>query len=98
MFSYHAVFRMGTTTWPATGLVAVQPSTGPYRAVIWSPRRRVWVFDPQTAALFLFSEESSEQFTTVDRSTAEEIARSLGTELPTEEELHQIIEQALTRR
>jgi len=97
MFGYYALFRTSKTA-PSVGLITRQRSTGPLRAVLWNHRAKAWTFSPEIAAPILYDDRNSDRLLRVDRATAEEIARSLGTELPTEEELHQIIEQALTRR
>jgi len=92
-FSYHAVFKMGETSGPAAGLIVVERSQGPLRAVIWSHRRKAWTFNPRAAAPLLFDDQQYDQQTVISRPQAEEIARTLGTELPSEEELHRISEE-----
>jgi hypothetical protein len=97
MFGYYALFRTSKTEAPV-GLITRERSTGPLRAVLWNHRLREWTFSPEIAAPILYDDQNSDRFERVDRPQAEEIARSLGTELPTETELHQIIEQALAKR
>ena len=95
MFHYQAVFR-NTQEDPPAGLIVVERSTGPLRAVIWSHRSKTWAFNPKAAAPFLYDDRNFDRWTEVDRTRAEEIARSnLETELPSEEELHRICEEGV---
>lgn len=96
MFRYHAVFPMGQTTWPAGGLIARQ-RTSEFRAVIWDHTTATWTCSPETAAWFLLDEERKDRTTEVDRARAEQIARELGTSLPSEAELRRICESTPTR-
>ena len=93
MFFYRAIFRTNQEE-PPTGLVAVEGSTGPLRAVLWNHRVKAWTFSPEIAAPILFDDRNFDRWTEVDRPTAEEIALTLGTELPSEQELHRIAEEA----
>ncbi len=89
MFFYRAIFRTNREEPPA-GLIVVEASTGPLRAVMWSHRGKAWTFSPEIAAPMLFDDRNFDRWTEVDRSRAEEIALTLGTELPSELELHRI--------
>lgn len=97
-FSYHAVFKTGTATWPAAGLMVVERSAGPLRAVIWSHRQKAWMFNPRAAAPLLLDDQMYDQQAPVTRDQAEGIARTLGTELPSEDELHRISEEGEARK
>jgi hypothetical protein len=92
MFLYRATFRTGQEE-PAAGLIAEEPTNGPFRAVVWNHRARAWTFNPEAAASFLLDDRNFDRWTEVDRTKAEEIARTFGTELPTEEELHRMCEE-----
>jgi hypothetical protein len=94
---YYALFKE-TTSEPPGGLIVVERSTGPFRAVMWSHRSTAWTFNPGTAARLLFDDRIEDRFQRVDRARAEEIARTLGTELPSEEELHRICEEGARAR
>ncbi len=72
------------------GLITVEASTGPLRAVLWNHRAKAWTFSPDIAARILYDDRNFDRWTEVDRSRAEEIALTLGTELPSELELHRI--------
>lgn len=94
MFHYRALFRTSPEE-PPVGLMVVESSTGPLRAVMWNHRSNAWTFSPKTLARILYGDEYEERRQIVDRSRAEEIARTLGTELPSEEELHRICEEGV---
>ncbi len=97
MFLYRATFRKDQEE-SAAGLIAEEPTMGPFRAVVWSHRARAWTFNPEAAASFLLDDRNFDRWTEVDRTRAEEIARTLGTELPSEQELHRISEEGARAR
>jgi hypothetical protein len=91
LFDYHAIYLTPEKAPPPGGLICNQYTPGPTRAVIWSHGKKAWIFNPKTAARFLYDDEHQERVSLVSRVEAERIAREyLGTELPTEEELHRI--------
>src|SRR5262245_56459703 len=95
-FSYHAVYDTEERKSPPGGLIIRESSTGPDRLVIWSHRDRAWRFNPKAAVSFLYDDMVMDQATSVDRATAERIAREVfGAELPSEEVLHQMMEEGL---
>jgi hypothetical protein len=94
MFYYHAVFQTHLEEAPA-GLIVEESVGGPLRAVIWNHRLKAWTFNPTAAARFLRHDDYEDRRQRVDRTRAEEIARNLGTELPSEEELHRICEEGV---
>jgi hypothetical protein len=96
MFRYYAILTMEEPDAPPTGLIAREDSDGPLRTVMWNHRSRAWTCEPETAALFLYDQRYQSRRTAVERSRAEEIVRTLGTELPTEDELHRICEAGVT--
>ncbi len=89
MFYYQALYWRSLDE-PPSGLIVVEGSPGPLRAVIWNHRVKAWTCDPDSAAWILYDDRNSDRWSEVDRARAEEIARSLGTELPSEPELHRI--------
>jgi hypothetical protein len=92
MFGYHAVYKTDNSE-PPIGLIVRERSKGPLRAAIWNHRAKAWTFSPEVAAPFLYDDRNWDRTELVDRSTAEQIALSLGTVLPSEEELHRICEE-----
>jgi hypothetical protein len=91
-FSYHAMLKAPAT--PPSGLIAVRAWSGPLQAVVWHVPKRRWIFAPAIAAPRIFDDQYADRNRSVDRPTAERIAREyLGTELPTEEHLHRICEE-----
>ena len=96
MFGYYALFETNSNE-PPVGLIVLERSTGPLRAVLWNHLANAWTFSPDLAAPILYDDRNWDRRERVDRSTAEEIALSLGTELPSEEELHRICEEGEQR-
>ena len=89
---YHAIYRTPEKVPPAGGLMCDEATSGPPRTVLWNHLNRAWEYNRRVGARFLFDEEARERKTVVSRSEAERIAREeLGTELPTEAEIHQIV-------
>ena len=89
---YHAIYRTPAKLPPATGMFCQEKTRGPLRTVFWSSATRQWVFNRAAGGRFLADDEKTERKTVVTRTEAERIAREeLGTELPTEAEIHQIV-------
>ncbi len=58
------------------------------RAVMWSGRRQTWIYAPRIVANYLYDLEFQDRTKSIDRTTAEHLAReTLQTELPTEDVL-----------
>lgn len=91
MFHYRAVFLQNQTEDPI-GLIAEETSDGPLRAVILDRRSQTWTFNPDVAAPIMFDPRNRRRWTLISREEAESVARSLGSTLPSESELHQICE------
>jgi hypothetical protein len=93
-FDYDVVYQMGRGS-PLTSLIVSWLETDrPLRAVLWSVPRQRWISAPEIAVTLLYDDTEEKGVGPVDRATAERIAREyLGTELPTEEQLHRICEE-----
>lgn len=66
----------------------------PLHAVMWSARRKEWIYAPAVAAQILFDDMRSDQTRAVDRGTAEQLAsETLQTTLPSEIRLRQMNEE-----
>jgi hypothetical protein len=93
-FGYHVVYRTGRPGQPTSLIASLVMSHGPLQAVIWSVPKRMWIYAPELAAGRLYDDLEQRGIGPVDRATAERIAREyLGTELPTEEQLHRMCEE-----
>ena len=93
-WSYHLVFKDEKTPVPISMIAAWAAAREPLRAVMWSPPRSVWVSGPEVAARRLYDDQYQGTTQPVDRATAERVAReTLGTKLPAEEELREIISE-----
>jgi len=93
-FAYGTMVRSDGSGRVASVLAFQSPANLPLRAVMWSGRRKAWIYAPAIVAMYLFDEEYMDRTARVDRSTAEETARSvLNTELPAEETLRQMCEE-----
>jgi len=94
-YGYYAVFRTDERIPPPTGLIARESSLGPVRTVLWDPFAKKWTFEPEVGARYLYDDQLQEFRTPVSRAEAERIASEhLGTQLPSEEELHRVCEEA----
>ena len=93
-FAYKVILKSDDRS-TITSLVAYQaPWDQKLRAVIWSARRREWIYAPGIAAPILYDDQEQDRGRAVDRQTAERISRDvLDTELPTEQELTEMSEQ-----
>ncbi|BCB82509.1 hypothetical protein Pflav_089190 [Phytohabitans flavus] len=92
-FKYFALYRREDRTDPPVGLLA-EGSLAPDRRLVtvgWSHRHRTWTEASASLNWISTSLDWTDRFETVDRATAERIAReSLGVELPSEEEMQRI--------
>ena len=95
-FSYRAIYETEEKIPPPVGLIVRESSTGPDRLVIWDHREGGWRFNPKAAVIYVMDDMLMYRVPNVDRSTAEQIAREVfGATLPSEEELHQMMEDGL---
>jgi hypothetical protein len=93
-FEYYAIYKTEEQVPPAAGLMIREASLVEDRLVIWDHLDKAWRFNPKIAVRYLM--EEVHQAPEVDRSTAEQIARDLlGATLPTEEQLHEMMEEGL---
>jgi len=95
-WTYYVLYRRPDRTLPV-GLLAegrVAPDQ-PHRVVAWDHSDQAWTEAQASLGAILINPDYEDRIETVDRSTAERIAReSLGTELPTEEEMQAIGDRA----
>lgn len=90
---YHAIYPTPEAVRPATGMICDEVTLGPPRTILWNHVDRIWEFNRRVGASFLFDDEKQERTRVISRSEAEVIAREdLGTELPSEGELHRMSE------
>ena len=88
---YHAIYPTPEAVRRATGMICDEVTLGPPRTILWNHVDRIWEFNGRVGARFLFDEEKQERTRVISRSEAEVIVREdLGTELPSEAELHQM--------
>jgi hypothetical protein len=78
------------TALPVTVLVS-EVTLGPPRAINYHQSQRRWTFNPALGARLLFDDEILDQTRRVSRAEAEEVCQSLGTTLPTDPELRNLM-------
>ncbi|MEV4345336.1 hypothetical protein AB0J83_12740 [Actinoplanes sp. NPDC049596] len=93
-FAYKVILRSDDRS-TITSMMAYQaPHDRKLRAVIWSARRQQWMYAPNIAAPILYDDQEQDRGRSVDRQTAERIARDvLDTELPNEETLAEMSDE-----
>ena len=91
---YKAVLRSDESS-QVTSLIAYRVTPDrPLQAVMWSARRKEWIYAPAVAALLLFDDMKIDQTRTVDRAMAEQLAsEALRTTLPSESTLREMCEE-----
>jgi hypothetical protein len=91
---YKALLRSDDSE-EVTSLIAYRVTLDrPLQAVLWSIRRREWIYAPAVAAQFLFDDMRIDQTRQVSRTTAEQLASDvLQTTLPSEETLQEMNEE-----
>jgi hypothetical protein len=89
--SYYALYRTADRKPPPGGLMIHELNLYRNRIVFWDHETRGWVLNTAVGVRMLWDDEDAEQTRKVSREEAEEIARSLGGTLPSEEELHRIV-------
>jgi hypothetical protein len=89
--SYYAVYRTADRNPPPVNLMINDFNLYRNRILFWDHETRGWVLDTAVGVRMLWDDEKEEQTRMVSREEAEEIARSLGGTLPSEEELHRIV-------
>ena len=89
---YLALFLTEERIPPPSGLMCDEVTLGSPRTVLYNRIRERWEYNPSSGAKFLFDMELQERTQEVSRVEAERIARDLlGTQLPSEAELHQML-------
>jgi len=82
---------------PVSRALHGEPRKGVLDVVGWSWLERQWVEDPELVKYLLF--DRAEHTVSIDRATAERIAREvLGTALPSEEELRRLVDAQRARQ
>ena len=67
---------------------------GRLRAVMWSGRRKAWIYAPLLVANYLYAEDFLDRTRMIDRPTAEQLAREvLQEELPSEQTLLEMFDE-----
>ena len=91
---YKAVLRSDESS-QVTSLIAYRVTPDrPLPAVMWSARRKEWIYAPAVAAQLLFDHMRIDQTRTVDRATAEQLtSEALRTTLPSEPTLREMCEE-----
>ncbi|MET8154504.1 hypothetical protein ACIBSW_36350 [Actinoplanes sp. NPDC049668] len=92
--SYQAFLKSKDST-EVTSLIAYWThDRGRLRAVMWHASRKEWISAPSLAAGILFDDAYTDEARSVDRATAETMARVfLHSTLPTSEELQELAEE-----
>jgi hypothetical protein len=94
-FTYYAILG-SSGDGPPRGLLAVLAPNNPVRAALWDHAQRRWSAYPDIVVPILHGPAFDNRKIRVDRIQAEQIASAqLGTELPTEDGLRQIIAEDL---
>ena len=93
-FDYNELLKSDGSGEVSSLLAFQSPTEQPLRAVMWSGRRKAWIYAPAIVAMYLFDDEYLERTRKVDRPRAELVAHEiLKTQLPTEETLRQMCEE-----
>jgi len=97
-FGYWGIRRADEPDQTTSLIARLRVSEGPLQAVVWDTRSSAWRFSPGMAAHFLYEASNFQRSVSLDRPSAEDVARNhLGTELPSEEELRKICAEGLSR-
>ncbi len=87
-FDYRALHEENKPSAVSTVVALSESPYAPMRAVLWHVSRQQWIYAPSLVSGLLYDFGSGTGSTSIDRATAEQIARnSLRTELPTEDAL-----------
>jgi hypothetical protein len=93
-FGYHVVQKSRKDPEPSSVIASWIRADKPLWAVMWSVPRAAWIYAPGIAAGLMYDDQYQEEVHPVDRATAERIAQeALGSELPSEEQLIQLMEE-----
>lgn len=98
-FRYYALFR-GEESEEPSGLMAVNRDKEAERLdmILFNRISGRWESDPDAVGLFLFGDDYMDRRVEVARRRAEEIAATLATVVPSEEEMMRISDEAERRR
>ena len=80
-------------------VIVEQLSPGPPRMLWFSGWTKQWTFDPATIHRVIVDDfdDDTGWLTTIDRATAEEVARGMGQTLPDETELARMMDEGVAR-
>lgn len=87
-FYYTALLKADESGVESSVLAYQTVGGGTLRAVMWSGRRKMWMYAPAIVGAYLYDDDYSDRTRLIDRAEAERIARDvLRVELPSEEVL-----------
>jgi hypothetical protein len=93
-FDYRAILKSDDPNRIVSIVAQLIEASRPLQAVLWSVRRKDWIYGPGPAARFLYDEQYWDRVRTIGRQEAEQIARDvLQTELPSEERLQEMCQE-----
>jgi hypothetical protein len=93
-FDYRAILRSDESGQVVSIVAQLIEASRPLQAVLWSVRRKAWIYGPGLAVRFLYDEQYWDRVRTIDRPEAEQIARDLlQTELPSTERLMELCQE-----
>ena len=93
-FDYRAIQKSGELGQIVSIVAQLIEVSRPLQAVLWSVRRKAWIYGPGLAVRFLYDEQYWDRTRTIDRPEAEQIARDvLQTELPSKERLMELCQE-----
>ncbi len=96
-FHYYAIFNREEPGKPL-GLMAVNHDDGRLDMILFNRTSNTWEAGPGAVAQVLFGDDYIDERAEVPRSRAEEIAPTLGTAVPSEDEMMRINDEAVERR
>jgi hypothetical protein len=93
-FHYKTLLKADLTGQVTSVLAYHMPLDRGLQAVMWSGRRKAWIYAPGIVTAYLFDLEYQDRTQTIDRTRAEQLARDiLHAELPSEETLQAMCEE-----
>jgi hypothetical protein len=90
-FGYLAIRRSDDLTTPVMTVLVSEVTLGPPRTILFNRPERIWEFDREFGAMYRFDPKYQERTERISRTDAERMAIELGTELPSETELHRLM-------
>ncbi len=91
-FGYQALLKSDDPGTVTSVIAYRAPATAPLEAVMWSQRRKAWIYGPGLVVRYLYDDQHQDRIRVIDRAQAESLAREvLGTELPTVSQLEEMV-------